>query len=44
MITDTGHLQFANAATLRSFSEIMERGDLYMEEVLSLMKMEKSMS
>jgi nanoRNase/pAp phosphatase (c-di-AMP/oligoRNAs hydrolase) len=44
MITDTGHLQFANAATLRSFSEIMERGGLEMDEVLSLMKMEQSMS
>lgn len=44
MITDTGHLQFATAATLRAFAEIMECGSLEMDEVLSLMRVDQSMS
>jgi phosphoesterase RecJ-like protein len=36
MLTDSGHVRFANAAMMRSFSEVMEVSGINMDEVMDL--------
>ncbi len=44
ILTDSGHFQFAKGDTLRNFAEIMEEGDIAMDEAMSVISSEIRMS
>ncbi len=44
MLTDSGHFQFADPKMLRSFADLLESSELYMDEVFSLTRMQMTMS
>ncbi len=44
MLTDSGHFRYANPDLLRTFSEVMEKADVNMDEVLSLTDLEPDIS
>jgi len=44
MLTDSGHLNYATPALLRSFAEIMEETRLSMDEVMDLIEIEQDVS
>ena len=44
MLTDSGHFQYADPKLIRAFSELMESLNIGMDEVMSVTKMEQSMS
>jgi phosphoesterase RecJ-like protein len=44
MLTDSGHFRFANAAMMRTFSEVMEASGINMDEAMDLTDLEPDVS
>jgi nanoRNase/pAp phosphatase (c-di-AMP/oligoRNAs hydrolase) len=44
MLTDSGHFRFANAAMMRTFSEVMETSGINMDEAMDLTDLEPDVS
>ncbi|MDR1404591.1 MAG: DHH family phosphoesterase [Candidatus Methanoplasma sp.] len=44
MLTDSGHFQFANPKIMRSFAELLEKGNIHADEVFNLTRSRVTMS